>query len=173
MSNYDDNPVAPFFSGAISNRAFFFSWFNAIPPVPSCEDGRAIIAPYGLRKIEAALLNSGFDQNDIVTIHPKYLKRFFGPNTRIVAISSMDPVGMTYCDRTFTALVGFGDESQNAYAFRQLLHNKLLHKYNSKLIVGGAGAWQVRGKKMRDYFHVDHVVIGEGEVTFPEIAKKY
>jgi len=172
MSNYDDNPVAPFFSGAISNRAFFFSWFNAIPPVPSYEDGRAIIAPYGLRKIEAALLNSGFDKNDIVTIHPKHLKRFLGPNTRIVAISSMDPVGMTYCDRTFTALVGFGDESQNAYAFRQLLDNKLLHKYNSKIIVGGAGAWQVRGEKMRDYFHIDHVVIGEGEVTFPEIAKK-
>jgi len=172
MSNYDNNPVAPFFSGAISNRAFFLSLFTPIPPLPSYEDGRAIFAPYGLRKIEAALLNSGVDRNDVVTTHPKYLKRFLGPDTRIIAISSMDPVGMTYCDRTFTALVGFGDESRNAYAFRQLLHSKLLHKYNPKIIVGGAGAWQVRGDKMRDFFHIDHVVIGEGEVTFPEIAKK-
>ncbi|MDD1778401.1 MAG: B12-binding domain-containing radical SAM protein [Candidatus Helarchaeota archaeon] len=172
MSSYGDNPVAPFFSGAISNRAFFLSWLLSIPPVPSHEDGRAISAPYGLRKIEAALINSGIDKTDIVTIHPRYLKRFLGPDTKVIAISSMNPLGMTYCDRTFTALVGFGDESRNAYAFRQLLHSKILHKYNPKIIIGGAGAWQVRGQKMRDYFHIDHVVIGEGEVTFPQVAKK-
>ncbi|NVM53254.1 MAG: radical SAM protein, partial [Candidatus Helarchaeota archaeon] len=172
MSDYNGNPVEPFFSGAISHRAFFFSLITRIPPVPSFEDGRAKIVPYGLRKIEAALLNNGFDENDIVIIHPKYLKRFLGPNTKIVGITSMDPVGMTYCDRTFTALVGFGDESRNAYAFRKLLHNKLFRKYSPKIVVGGAGAWQVRGKKMRQYFGIDHVIIGEGDITVPKIFKK-
>jgi len=172
MSDYGGNPVNPFFTGAISNQAFFFSWFNPIPSVPSDGNGKAIIAPYGLRKIEAALLNDGFNETDVVTIHPKYLKQYIGPDTKIIAITTMDPVGMTYCDRTFTAMVGLGDESRNAYEFRNLLHNKILHNYNSKIIVGGAGAWQVSGEKMRQYFHIDHVIIGEGEVSFPEIVRK-
>ncbi|HUY01431.1 MAG TPA: radical SAM protein [Candidatus Deferrimicrobium sp.] len=172
MSDYAGNPLDPFFSGSIPNRAFFFSWFNSIPPVPCDEEGRALVAPYGLRKIEAALLNNGIDEDDLIIIHPKYLKRHLGSNTKIVGITSMDPVGMTYCDRTFTAMIGFGDESRNAYAFRTLVHNKLLHKYHPKIIVGGAGAWQVRGRKMRQYFNIDHVIIGEGEVTVPDVFKK-
>jgi radical SAM superfamily enzyme YgiQ (UPF0313 family) len=144
--------------------------FTKIPPVPSNEDGSAKYAPYGLRKIEAALINKGF--NDMITIHPKYLKQHLGSNTKIIAITSMNPLGMTYCDRTFTAMVGFGDESRNAYYFRKLLHNKILRKYNSKIVVGGAGAWQIQGPKMRNYFGIDHVIIGEGEITVPEIFGK-
>jgi radical SAM superfamily enzyme YgiQ (UPF0313 family) len=170
MSDYNGNPVDPFFTGAISNRAFMFSWFTKIPPVPCSEDGRVKIAPYGLRKIEAALKTRGF--SDIVTIHPHYLKYHVGPNTKIIGITSMNPLGMTYCDRTFTAMVGFGDESRNAYYFRKLLHRKILHKYNAKIVVGGAGAWQIQGPKMRKYFGIDHVIMGEGEITVPETFGK-
>ncbi len=170
MSDYKGNPVDPFFTGAISNRAFIFTWFTKIPPVPCTEDGRVEYAPYGLRKIEAALTSNGF--SDVVTIHPHYLKYHVGPNTKIIGITSMNPLGMTYCDRTFTAMVGFGDESRNAYYFRKLLHSKILHKYNVKIVVGGAGAWQIQGPKMRTYFGIDHVIIGEGEVTVPKIFRK-
>lgn len=170
MSDYDGNPVAPFFTGAISRSAFFFTLFTSIPPVPCHEDGQVMFAPYGLRKVEAALKNAGFQ--DVAIIHPRYLKQHIGPNTKIIAITSMNPLGLTYCDRTFTAMVGFGDESRNAYYFRKLLHNKHLHKVNAKIVVGGAGAWQVQGPKMQQYFNIDHVIIGEGEVTVPEVFQK-
>ncbi len=172
MSNYYDNPVTPFFSGAIPEQAFFFSWFLKIPPVPSNEDGSAFIAPYGMRKVEAALLNNGFSEEDLVIVHPQHLKQYLGKNTRIVAISTMNPLGMTYCDRTFTAMVGMGDESRNASAFRKLLHSKVLRKYHPKIVVGGAGAWQVQGAKIRKYFNIDHVIIGEGDVSVPIIFQK-
>ncbi|NVM29657.1 MAG: B12-binding domain-containing radical SAM protein [Candidatus Helarchaeota archaeon] len=170
MSDYNKNPVEPFFSGAISRRALFFTLFTRIPPIPCLKDGTVKYAPYGLRKIEAALRNKAI--TDIVTVHPKYLKRHIGPNTKIVAITSMNPLGMTYCDRTFTALAGFGDESRNAYYFRKLLHSKVLRKNNHKIVVGGAGAWQIQGPKMRNYFGIDHVIIGEGELTVPEVFGK-
>jgi len=170
MSDYYGNPVDPFFTGAIPRTAILFTAFTQIPPVPCFDDGRVKIAPYGLRKVEGLLKTHGF--SDVAIVHPRYLKLHVGPHTKIIAITSMNPLGMTYCDRTFTAMVGFGDESRNAYYFRKLLHNPILHKYNTKIIVGGAGAWQVQGSKMRSYFKIDHVVIGEAEATLPDIIRK-
>jgi hypothetical protein len=70
------------------------------PPVERTLDGRAKVAPYGLRKVEAILLQNGFSPDDVVVVHPADLDQFVGPDTKAVGISSMDPTGMGYVSKT-------------------------------------------------------------------------
>src|SRR5881396_2183309 len=46
--------------------------------------GRARFAPYGLRKVEAALLRDGYSSEDVVVAHPDHIDRFIGPQTEVV-----------------------------------------------------------------------------------------
>ena len=48
------------------------------PPVERTADGRAKVAPYGLRKVEAILLENGFSPNDVAVVHPADLDKFIG-----------------------------------------------------------------------------------------------
>jgi hypothetical protein len=47
------------------------------PPVESNCDRTAKYAPYGLRKVEAVLLENGFDESDVAVVHPYHLNAFF------------------------------------------------------------------------------------------------
>ena len=59
------------------------------PPIERYPDGRAKFAPYGLRKVEAMLLESGFTDSDVAVVHPLDLAIFIGSDTKVVGISSM------------------------------------------------------------------------------------
>ncbi|NMC03573.1 MAG: hypothetical protein GYA24_00100, partial [Candidatus Lokiarchaeota archaeon] len=172
FTDFYNNPIWPFFFFSVSKYAFggLFTRFMKNKMDEVLPDGQARLAPYGLRKMEAALVESGIDGNDIVTVHPRYLKRYTGPRTRVVGISAMNTNGLTYCDQTFTALMGFGSDSYNSYRFRTLMLDKHVHPPNARVILGGAGAWQVRNKYCHDRFGIDTVVLGEGEVVFPRLV---
>jgi hypothetical protein len=47
----------------------------------SDDEGRLKIAPYGIRKIEAALRDYGFSAEDVIVADPRKLDRVIGPNT--------------------------------------------------------------------------------------------
>src|SRR5512145_1478440 len=55
-------------------------------------DGSARYMPAGLRVLEAALLRE-FPASDIVACYPDDLDRFSGPETRVVGISTHNPLG--------------------------------------------------------------------------------
>jgi len=141
------------------------------PPVESNYDKTAKYAPYGLRKVEAALLRNGFDRLDIAVVHPYYLKAFIGSNTKVVGISTMDPLGTGYVSKTYSSLIGGGDP-MNSIEFRNLMRQKSFQIYKPKIIVGGAGAWQLERKNLVESFGIDCVVIGEGETIVAELFTK-
>ena len=62
------------------------------PPVESNYDGIAKYAPYGLRKVEAVLLERGFSESDVAVVHPYNLDAFIGSDTKVVGVSTMDRV---------------------------------------------------------------------------------
>ncbi len=171
FTDFYNNPIWPFFFFSVSKHAFgglfniYMGKRQEILP-----DGQARLAPYGLRKMEAALVESGIDENDIVTVHPQFVKQFTGPNTKVIGVSAMNTNGLTYCDQTFTAMIGFGSDSYNSYRFRTLMLDKHMHPPGAKVILGGAGAWQVRNKYCHDRFGIDTVVLGEGEIVFPRLV---
>nr|MDO8088270.1 radical SAM protein [Candidatus Sigynarchaeum springense] len=173
FTDFFNNPIWPFFFFSVSQYAFggLFTTFMKNKMQEALPDGQARLAPYGLRKMEAALVESGIDENDIVTVHPRFLKRFTGPNTKVIGVSAMNTNGLTYCDQTFTAMIGFGSDSYNSYRFRALMLDKNMHPPGAKVILGGAGAWQVRNKYCHDRFGIDTVVLGEGEIVFPRLVR--
>ncbi len=167
MSDFKDDPFRAFMGGF----ARIFAITQGYPPVEHDERG-ALFAPYGMRKIQAILIANGFSETDIATSHPKYLNNYVGSNTKILAISTMDPLALAYVDLTYSAVLEMG-ETANALEFRNLLlKTKCIKKYQPKVIVGGAGAWQIANKRAMEYLGVDHVILGEADAVAAEIFSK-
>lgn len=118
-------------------------------------NGVANYAPYGLRKLEAALLRDGYKREDVVVAHPDYIDKFIGPETEVVGTYEMDPLGMGPVTMTFT----YGrkqtsyDEYYNAYLHKKINEAKKKNGSNAKVIVGASGTWQYNydPKKIQEY----------------------
>ena len=94
MSSYHGGVMLGF--AAIMPRATLPDWiFHKFfcPPVPAAKDGSAAIAPCGMRKVEAALLEAGFSREEVMVAHPYHLDKAIGPETKIVGITHDDPMG--------------------------------------------------------------------------------
>ena len=146
----------------------YFSLF--CPSVETNENGSAKYAPCGTRKIESALLNSGFKREDVIVAHPEHLEKVVGSNTKVVGITENDPLGMGPATSTFTQL--FGGEAYMAVKFRELLNNPVIRRCKPKIVVGGAGAWQLEDIEIRNKLGIDCVVIGEGEKVVGSLFEK-
>lgn len=172
MSDFYNNPFVAFAGGFSKGPVpLWFVRKMLYPPVERAPDNRARYAPYGLRKVEALLLEHGFSPSEVAVIHPQDLDSFVGPNTRVVGISSMDPTGMGYVSKTYSSLVG-GGEPMNAIEFRELVNQQNIRAYKPRIVVGGFGAWQLERKNVAKKYSVDCVVIGEGEKIVPEVFRK-
>ena len=141
------------------------------PPVTRNPNGTAKLAPYGLRKVEAILLQNGFSESDVAVVHPADLHKFIGPETKAVGISSMDPTGMGYVSKTYSTLVG-GGEPMNATEFKALVGHPSICRFKPKVIVGGFGSWQLERKRLTRDYGVDCLVVGPGQETILEVFRK-
>lgn len=141
------------------------------PANPFDEDGKAKFAPYGLRKVEAMLIKE-FGGENVVTAHPRNLERFVGHNTKVVGISAMDSLGHAFVSRTYSSLLGLGGKTLNRIEFEKLVSHPAIAKYRPRVIVGGAGAWQIPELHMQDALQIDTVVIGQTERTVVNIFRK-
>ncbi len=148
-----------------------FLYFSLFSPSIDHKAGIVRVAPLGLRKIEAALLEKGFNENEIVAAHPDHLDRVIGSETRILSISAMDPLGMGPASSTFSKL--WEGECYMPYKFREILGNKVVlkHRNNINIVVGGSGAWQLTDERMRHALDIDYVVDGEGEEVVPGLFR--
>jgi radical SAM superfamily enzyme YgiQ (UPF0313 family) len=173
MSDFANNPFVAFACGFAKGPVPLWFLRRALyPPVERNDgDGRAKYAPYGLRKVEALLLENGFDESEVAVVHPCDLDNFVGPNTKVVGISSMDPTGMAYVSKTYSSIIG-GGEPMNAIEFRKLVKHRGIRRYRPKVIVGGFGSWQLERKKVAESYGVDCVVMGEGETVVKEVFRK-
>jgi len=121
MSDFFNNPFMAFSAGfGLGPIPLGFARKTLYPPVERYPDGRAKYAPYGLRKVEAMLLENGFTGSDVAVAHPLDLDAFIGADTKVVGISSMDPTGMGYVSKTYSSVIG-GGEPMNAVEFQKLV----------------------------------------------------
>jgi radical SAM superfamily enzyme YgiQ (UPF0313 family) len=172
MSDFFNNPFIAFVGGFGKGPIpLSYARKTLYPPTGSRPDGQAKNAPYGLRKVEAILLQNGFSPQDIAVVHPDNLQNFIGPETKVVGISSMDPTGMGYVSKTYSSIVG-GGEPMNAIEFKKLIMHPSIKKYKPKIIVGGFGSWQLERKHVSDSYGVDCVLIGGKPEPIAGIFKK-
>jgi radical SAM superfamily enzyme YgiQ (UPF0313 family) len=172
MSDYYNSPFVAFVAGFAKGPVPLWFLRKVIyPPVERNADGRAKFAPYGLRKVEALLLQNGFDESEVAVVHPADLDKFVGPNTKVVGISSMDPTGMGYVSKTYSSLVG-GGEPMNAIEFKALAKHQSIRTHRPKVVVGGFGSWQLERKKLAASYGIDCVLIGGEQKAIMEVFDK-
>ncbi|MGF3555207.1 MAG: B12-binding domain-containing radical SAM protein [Thermoplasmatota archaeon] len=139
------------------------------PPVEEIK-GRVKYGHCGQRKIEAALLNNGFSEHDVAVISPYALRNVVNEETKILCITTHDPLGLGPASTTFSDLGG--RETFTSFYFRKLITDPVIRKYGLKVIVGGSGAWQLTDERIMAKLGIDCVVVGEGEITAVKIIKK-
>jgi radical SAM superfamily enzyme YgiQ (UPF0313 family) len=172
MSDFLNNPFIAFVAGFGKGPIpLGFVRKTLYPPVERKVDGRAGFAPYGLRKVEAMLVQSGFSEQEVAVVHPEDLEDFIGPETKVLGISSMDPTGMGYVSKTYSSIIG-GGEPMNAVEFQKLVMHPSIKKFKPKIIVGGFGSWQLERKHVSDSYGVDCVLIGGKPEPIVEVFKK-
>ena len=139
------------------------------PPVEE-ENGRVKYGHCGQRKIEASLLNNGFSENDVAVVHPERLRKVLNKETKVLCITTHDPLGLGPASTTFSDLGG--REPFTSFYFRKLITNPLIRKYNLRVIIGGSGAWQLTDERIMAKLGIDCVVVGEGEITAVDVIEK-
>ena len=140
-------------------------------PVETDGQGRARTATYPLRKVEAALLNAGFERKQVIITTPNKIRRAVTKDTCIVGLSVVDPLGKAPVTYTLASLLGGGDSCTKVEFLTLMKEVQALRKeYNFKLIVGGQGVWQL--SPVQKALGIDILFFGEAEVTFPQIARK-
>jgi len=137
MSNYHNNEFLGFGTTAPPNVVP--EWFFKLlffPPVKTV-DGLPIQAPYGLRKVEAKLLNDGFR---VLTVDQDRLGSYLD-EAKVLGVYVMDPFGIGPSSSTFSRILKTGEPYVAKY-FRLLLEKPEVIKAKNrglKIIVGGPG----------------------------------
>lgn len=127
-------------------------------------DGTARYMPAGVRLLEQSLLRE-FRREDIVACYPQDLEKFIGPNTRVVAVSTHNPLGVTFAAGVYASIFGSSREPINSHYAKQLFFKLKSSPYrkNFKVIVGGSGGWQISQTNSYEELSVDCVVEGRSE----------
>ncbi|HYY57851.1 MAG TPA: radical SAM protein [Pyrinomonadaceae bacterium] len=128
------------------------------------DDGSARYMPAGVRLVEKSLLRE-YSPEDIVACFPHDLDKFVGPRTRIVAVSTHNPLGVTFAAGVYTSIFGSSRMPINSHYSRELFARIKANPYrdNFKVIVGGSGGWQITQTGLFEELSVDCVVEGRAE----------
>ncbi|HXF38250.1 MAG TPA: hypothetical protein VN687_00935, partial [Blastocatellia bacterium] len=149
----------PIWMEGVLNRKYP-NWRN----VEYNEDGSAKYMPAGTRVLEASLQRE-FNADDIAACLPDDLHKFVGPKTRVVAVSTHNPLGVTFAAGVYTSIFGSSKMPINSHYARLMFQRIKESPYrdNFKVIVGGSGGWQIIQTDLYDELSVDCVVEGRSE----------
>jgi hypothetical protein len=127
-------------------------------------DGSARYMPAGVRVLEASLLRH-YPADDIACCYPADLEKFIGPNTRVVAVSTHNPLGVTFAAGVYTSIFGSSRQPINSHYAMELFNAIKSSPYREgfKVIVGGSGGWQITQTNSWEKLSVDCVVEGRSE----------
>jgi hypothetical protein len=132
--------------------------------VETDEDGSARYMPAGVRLVEKSLLRA-YERGDIVACYPGDVHKFIGPETRVVAVSTHNPLGVTFAAGVYTSIFGSSRMPINSHYTREMFASIKASPYRNsfKVIVGGSGGWQIIQTDTFEELGVDCVVEGRSE----------
>jgi len=128
------------------------------------EDGSARSMPAGVRLVETSVLRE-FSAEDVVCCYPEDLPKFIGTRTRVVGVSTHNPLGVTFAAGVYASIFGSSRQPINAHYAKQVFQTLKDNPYRSnfKVIVGGSGGWQISQTNSFEDLSVDCVVDGRSE----------
>jgi len=147
--------------------------------IRSDHEGRVFRAPYGLAKVEAALIRYGFPRDKVIIASPYKLDKVVGPATKIVGIYVMDPLGLSFGSGILywilrLANIPYRGIPYIARSFINVITHPAIRRHRNRLtlVVGGPAAWQLVDTGMQSKLGVDVVFEGEFEEYGPKIFEK-
>lgn len=113
------------------------------PKMPVSSEGIAAALPLGLRRVESALYNElNLTSDNIACATPETLPKLIGDWTKLVIVSSSDPLGRGMSNTT-TSCFWSGRLYTEYWTDKMMLQLvRLKNKHNFKIMAGGAGSWQ-------------------------------
>lgn len=172
MTNHRGKEFLGFMTTAppVGLHPLLWAWISM--PKPKVDIyGRPREAPYGLRKIEAALQDAGFSA---AIVDPDHVKRYV-ESAKAVLVGHHDYFAFNSPSVEYWLLTG--EEPVNRRSFLSFMQKLAEYKRRLnprlRIIVGGPAAWQ--WLYAQDYigrYLVDTIVEGEGEKVVVELAKR-
>ncbi len=162
MSNHRGKEFLGFATSSPPNWLPEFIFKRLFFPKMKKIDGFPLEAPYGLRKIEAKLIDSGID---VATVSPEDLGKF---RAKVIGIYVMHAFGWGPSSTTFAGIMKTGEPYLAKYFCKLLESNgyKKLKGEGAKTIVGGPAAWQFcHRQEFMEKYGIDCVFNGEGEMA--------
>ncbi len=144
------------------------------PPGPIYPNGELKYAPYSIRKIEAALLTRN-KREDVAVPREDYLQKFITEDTEVIAVSTMDPLGIGPVTMSYYALFGGDLNPWVRIEWNDLISkiNRLREGKKAKLMVGGPGVWEFT--VLRDEierYKIDYLFQGEADDILCELFEQ-
>ena len=171
--NYRSVPLLDFLAsaptGILPNS--FYSFLKG--PPPPAVGGKAAIAPYSIRKLEAAVLKD-HPREDVVVAHEDHIQDFVDDDTELIGVTTMDPLGLGPLTMSYAV---FFDTKSPAYVqkeFETLMArvNRARAGKKAKVVVGGPGVWEltVRPEELeRNY--IDFAFQGEADDIISDLFR--
>ncbi len=156
-------------SPAVGLPEFVWMWLSA-PKPKLYPDGRPVEAPYGMRKVEAALLDAGFRA---AIVDPSALGRHLA-SARVLMVGHHDYFAFSAPSNTWWAVTK--REPVNRKYFRKLMESRPIRDFKAsggKIIVGGPAAWQwLHVPHLVERWGIDSIVDGEAEKIVVDLAQR-
>lgn len=148
-----------------------FMWMYICCPKPKVDEfGRPKVAPYGLRKVEAKLIDLGYKA---AVIDPDYIDRYL-EKIKILMIGHHDY--FAYGPPSSEWWLITKKTPVNRRSFIRFITRESIRKAKKKglkIIAGGPASWQwLWESELWDEVGVDMVIEGEVERVLPEIIRK-
>ncbi|MCL5404599.1 MAG: B12-binding domain-containing radical SAM protein [Candidatus Marsarchaeota archaeon] len=165
-ASYRDFPLLEFLPSApahaVPNSIYYFL---KGPLYDADSEGRSKITTYALRKLEAALLQRN-SRSDVVVAHEDHLGQLITDDTEIIAVNTMDPLGIGPLTMSYFVLMGAEKGAWVAKEWRALMAkiNAARKGKKAKLVVGGPGVWEftIHPEEL-DAMNIDYAFQGESE----------
>jgi radical SAM superfamily enzyme YgiQ (UPF0313 family) len=112
-----------------------------------------------------AVLAQAFGPDHVVVCYPDQLPAFVGHRTRVIAVSTHNPLGTTFAAGVYASIFGSSREPVNALYARRMFDTirECRKQHSFAVILGGSGAWQIEETGTQADFGIDTVVRGRAE----------
>ena len=147
-------------------RFFYKSKFDQ----PRYEDGSAKVMPYGVRVVEE-VLRRNYPDDDVVVCYPDDLDIFVGRRTVAVGVGAHNPIGTAFSTGVYSNIFGSSARPINAAESERVYLHRAIRKHRPKVIVGGAGAWQIDKTDSRKRLGIDCILNGRAESKILEVFR--
>ena len=138
---------------------------------PRYPDGTAKVIPYGVRVVEEILRNH-YPADDVAVCYPDDLDRFVGPKTVAVGVGAHNPIGTAFSTGVYSNIFGSTARPINAAESERIYLHPAIQRHRPKVIVGGAGAWQIDKTDSITRLGVSCVINGRAEGVALELFQK-